>query len=393
MLDFNAFFNAIPIPTNPSTHVEIEVKFKTKPVYKLVKQYNTLLQYLRQHYTETTELSTVNQLDHDIRQIIPNTSDISNASYQQKKRINDDYRYIDDYGFVVSVSHETPVSKPRFVNVKNTRHRTRHIFHINDLYEVDLTEVQTTLVNTDRTQTFNEIELEYIGEYGNFNQQDFIDNIKTIYSIINQSENLISQNQITALIKNVNNAFGISDTQHINKDILVKARNIKYVDLINGAIVNNPTTSYVISHKADGERHYLIFNNVGMWLVSSTYFNLVSTDDVVKSDRLNVYECEVIKNINDVKYYVLVYDCLVINNKDIIGENLAFRMQHIDVILNTNSTYELIKKPVYPLTLSGFFDTLQMMFNMQSTLPYPQDGFIITPAGIYNYNSDKLPLH
>src|SRR5437870_1806505 len=79
-------------------------------------------------------------------------------------------------------------------------------------------------------------------------------------------------------------------------------------------------------------------------------------------------------------------------------------MSHIDEVLTSNnlstlaqpqdaSLYVLVKKEVKPLTLDNFFTTMKTMFMEQQTLLYPQDGFIITPTGKYNYNSDKLPIH
>ncbi len=384
MLELNDLFDQVNIVDNPNAHIEIEVKFKIQPQYKLIAQYNHLLHYMQEHYTEIIEESIVYSYANDIRSITTNNDTI----IEKKIKLTDYHKYTNDYGFVISISEETPTILPKNQKIINTRKRYRHIFKF-DNYELDLTEINNHY----------EIELEYLGNYKNLDLVDFEKQILYIYQIINQSENFVTTTELNNLINETNKLYNVVG-KNISKNILVKARNIKYVDLTYGGIVGG-NIPYVVSHKADGLRHTLIVNYLGVWLVSSTSINLlVRNQDTKKSEDKSVfiYECEVINNlkINDknVKYVIAIYDCLVYMGVNIMDENLDERQSYIANIIDfkLNDDIYMFQKETEDLTLENFFTVMKKMFTQQKTLFFPQDGFIFTPKGKYNYHSDKLPL-
>ena len=388
MLELSDLFDHVNIEDRPNSHIEIEVKFKIKPQYKLIAQYNGLLHYMREHYTETIEESTVHNYQNDIRSIETN----GNIVVEKKIRLGDYHKYTNDYGFVISISEETPTILPKNSKITNTRQRHRHIFKFDD-YELDLTEIGRDY----------EIELEYLGNYKNLDLVNLEKQILFIYQILNQSENFVTTNELTNLINETNKLYNVVG-KNISKNILVKARNIKFVDLTFGGIVGNEI-AYVVSHKADGLRHTLIVNYLGVWLVSSTSINLlVRNQDTKKSADKSVfiYECEVIDNLlmnlngQDVveKYCLAIYDCLVYMGENIMNKNLDERQSHIPYILDFKlDDIYMFMKDTNDLTLENFFAVMNKMFNEQKTLFFPQDGFIFTPKGKYNYHSDQLPIN
>lgn len=343
MLNFQGLINLI------KPNVEIEVKFKDKP-YKVAMQYQRLLSWMPEHDYEE---SVVSYYNNNIRKIEGNTT-----RWEQKNKIKDFYY---DF-FTISVSEELPV-QPVKGPVKYKRFRKRHSFIINK-YRLDLTEVNNQY----------EIELEYIGNVEDFNIEELEREILKIYKLIHQSEHFITHQQIEMLNR--------------KKITQVKARNIKFIDLTFGGIVGG-SMDYVVAHKADGQTQWLIFNQ-GVWLVSKNY-NLLKIDTDMP---YSIYECEVINNLMvdgiNVPYYILIYDCLYYE-KNIEKEPLLTRRQYIKNVLTITSLYHIVEKPV--LKLTSFFNDMMTMFNEQQDLLYPQDGFIFTPMGEYNYHSDQLPLY
>ena len=412
MLELDDLFDNVNIVDAANKHIEIEVKFKIKPRYKLISQFNRLLTHMQKNYPETIEKSIVTSYG-DIRHIVTDIHDIYEnkviIATERKTRLKDYYKYSNDYGFVISISEEIPVQ----VNIQklvttNVRQRDRHSFKLNDLYQLDLTKVYKTGEREAQGKMQAdeyEIELEYLGDYKKLDLEKLEDRILYIYTVLNESEFFITENQRTQLINEFNNIFKVPSQNTINKNITVKARNIQYRDLVFGGIVGNKQTGYAISHKADGKDHYLITNKVGVWLVSSTGLNLIVPykGKLKGTQELNIFKCEVVDflTINNViyDYYVLIYDCLVYKNENLMDLDLDERtwpiaqiIIHLDP-LNKDNMYRFVEKKHTELTRENFFIIINQMYDEQAKLEYPQDGFIFTPTGKYNYHSDKLPLY
>lgn len=355
------------INVKPNTFTEIEVKFKPKTIQSYINAYHILLNYLKQHYQEVIEESTVYSYD-QIREIVINRQ----STFERKINLKNIDTYV-PYGFLISISEETKL-KP--INTKNlrrtfTRHRLRHKFNLGNNYELDLTEIKLR-----DGKIIYEIELEYIGDIMNFDYQVLEEQIKIYYKLIYNSSLIYTHDMIKYLNDNTKKILG----QPL-QTVLPKARNIKFPDLTYGSIVGNKV-GYVVSHKADGLHKFLVQNKDGIWLVHNDEYNLIY--------KFN-YETTSIYDVEEVDNLVLVYDCIVFENNDIRMENLSVRTSNI---INVVMDYPVIKlKPNKALTLDNFFDVMKQMVQEQETLEYPQDGFIFTPDGQYNYGSDKLPLY
>ena len=414
MLELDDLFenvNIVDEPTKggssiPNKHIEIEVKFKIKPHYKLVADFDRLLSYMRRNYDEVYEESVVTSYPKDLRRIV-SIDPISGREmiiHERKTRLKDYHKYTNDYGFVISISEEVPIHTTLGPNSTNARRRDRYSFKYNPLYQVDMTKVFSLgTKEQSKPPDSYEIELEYLGDYRKLDLIDFEQQILFIYQILNQTEHFITPDQRTQLINEFNDVFNVPAQKNISKDITVKARNIKYLDLTFGGIVGN-LIEYRISHKADGIDHFLIMNKVGIWLVSNTAINLIYYYAVGNKLRgqqnLYVYKCEVTYDLFDKmnRYYVLIYDCLVYKNENIMDIDLDERVLSIEPILvHLNpmnvGEFRFKEKKHHPLTLENFFVVVNEMYKEQKSLDYPQDGFIITPNGKYNYHSDKLPLY
>jgi SAM-dependent methyltransferase/ribosomal protein L31 len=395
VLQLDDLFTGVNIVENPNVHIELEVKFKPYPVYKAKEYFDRVLRILKKNHNEIVEESTVYSYPNDVRKIVTYDS----TTYERKTRLKD-YKKYQDFHFIISISEEEqistiPKSKPTY-----TRNRVRHSFIIKDDYRVDLTEI---LGN----KPIYEIEMEYIGNIDNLKLSLLEEEIYYIYRYIYQSEGYVTPNQITNLVNQMNDIFEIKPQKTINKDITVKARNIQYRDLTYGGIVGNKQDEYVVSHKADGKDHFLILNNDGLWLVNSQYYNLVFSSKTGKAfgGELSIYKAEVITNkIIDlkknetIKYYVLIYDCLVYRNEQLLNNTVWERIACIDPFIQhatgkwQDDYLYFVEKEVIDLSVDNFFEVMTKLAEEQKTLEYPTDGFIFTPSGKYNYHSDRLPL-
>jgi ubiquinone/menaquinone biosynthesis C-methylase UbiE len=358
------------LPINNGTNIEIEVKFKPKNVYKFIKQYNHVLNYLKGIYTETVEQSTVYIGPNNIRKIVTPTY----VTYQTKTRLSD-YNKYRDYGFVISVSDEVSVKPKNFKSIY-TRYRTRHIFDLGDQYELDMTEVNNN------GKVIYEIELEYKGDIRDFDYITLENKILYMYKLIYDTTYMYNDEQLTNLINTSNQLLKTNAAKNISKDVLVKARNIKYTDLTYGGIVGNNVTDYVIAHKVDGLHKLLIMAPSGTWLNHGDEYNLI---DPTRHKHTTIYEAELVNND------IIIYDCLIFDDKNVMAQNLDTRFSYIVNIIIPNFVISI--KSYKSLNLDNFFTIVQEMIEEQDTLPYPQDGFIFTPTNQYNYNSDKLPLY
>lgn len=393
MLSFDDLLKNVNIIPSPNVNLELEVKFKPFPIYKAKEQYDRLLTHLRKNYTETIEESTMYSYPNDVRKIVTTHS----TTYEQKKRLKDYKKYLDDYHFLISISEEKALgdlninTKPLYI-----RKRLRHSFLVNS-YRFDLTEIAGDKI-------IYEIELEYLGKMEGFDLVLLEEHIHNTYTIIYQSENYVKQSQIDALIKQYNDIFKVNPQKNISKFINPGARNIKFEDLTYGGIVGykkDNEDEYYIAHKADGQDYSLILNDDGIWLVSKNTFNLIHAQPSTEPRELLIYRCEVMTDvvINDVLhyYYILMYDCIVYKNEDMRDNHITDRVwciqPFIDIMVKKNTPNLTFKyKPIHLLTLDNFFTTIENLYNEQKTLEYPTDGFIFTPGWNYNYGTDKLPL-
>lgn len=380
-INIDDLFENVDIPLiKDNNYVEIEAKIKN------TKDFNKLLTYMKENKNDKITNSVVYGYPNNIRQIIEN----NNISYEKKTNLKKYYKYSNIYNFIISISNEEKIMN---LNTKQNplyiRKRERHSFELSKDYQLDLTIVDENNVKK------REIEIEYIGEFKNFDNNSFIKEIEYIYSILTGSEKLISQSDINNLVSNVNNVLNIQNSKNfIHTNIFVKARNIKFADLVYGGIVGNPLVSYNVSHKIDGLFKMLIVNKIGLWLQYGNDYNLLVK--LPNIEKTSVYICEMLYNINNIKYVLLVYDCIIYNNENITNKNLAERVSHIPSVLNLNindNYLTILEKKSHNLDVNNFFNIIRMLLLEQETLIWPQDGFIFTPNGIYNPHSDLKKLN
>ena len=371
------------VVVKPNTFTEIEVKFKPKTISSFIQSYQNVLMYMKNHYPEIIEESTVYSYD-QVREIVINRQ----SSFERKVNLKNVDTYA-PYGFIISISEET---KLKHINTRNlrrtfTRHRTRHRFDLGNDYELDMTEIKVK-----DGKIIYEIELEYVGNIRNFTTDSLEEQIKIFYKLIYGSDHIYTHDMIKYLQDDTYKILGIPLYK-----VLPKARNIKFPDLTYGSIVGGKV-GYVVSHKADGLHKFLVQNKDGLWLVHNDDYNhihsynypttsIYDTEHSYNYPTTSIYDTEVLQNGT-----ILVYDCIAFENKNLMMENLDEREKYIEHILMTEP-FVIKLKPNRKLTLENFFIVMNEMVDEQETLDFPQDGFIFTPTGQYNYGSDKLPLY
>lgn len=365
---------------------EIEAKFKPKNINLFIDRYKLLLEKMRDDYDEVIEESIVNFYDNKGEKIRETIID-GNATYDSKTLIKnfDDYA---EYGVLISINEEKKLTTTNVKKLKPTyvRNRYRHKFNIANKYMLDMTEITT------KKGIIYEIELEFIGKRVNLGQ--FAKQIMYFYQFIYNTEYMYNAEMTKRLVEQTNAIIGshieITKTPYIYS-LTPKARNLNFADLTFGSIVGNNMTDYYVGHKADGLYKKLVFNEDGIWLNNKDDYSLISLGEY----DLSLYDCEVVYNNNNnegTKYYVLVFDCLIHNNKFLYEMELPKRTKYIKNIIVEEDNLTIIEKEWKPLTLDNFFSTMIAMVEEAENLSYPQDGFMFMFGKKYNFGSDKLPL-
>jgi hypothetical protein len=213
-------------------------------------------------------------------------------------------------------------------------------------------------------------------------------------------------------------------TNRIDHKILVQARNLKLKDMVWGGLLGNKNTHYSVTHKTDGIRKLLVFNEEGTWLIMApTDINHVSRDNFGFSGYILDGELVPVdkrkqndkgESIINNKYWYLAFDCLSKPDESFMSkiptniiqqENLKDRRFYCEKV---SSFFEKQKLPLIKVNtkqfwyfdINGldspplFYKTIRKMFSEQDLLPYKQDGVLFTPTSPpYNPHSDDFPLY
>ena len=339
--------------------------------------------------------------------------------FQQKQTIFKDDNF--SYNVRVSLSKEQTTEHAfNHTQCIGTRARTRHKF-IDGKFCYDFTEIVRDNVCD---KTAYEVELEYLfcGD-GYCDLPEWQRRIISLWKDLHGSLIIYTSQEKAQIIDDLGRLLGWSGS-NIDKDSLVKPRNLKKRDLVYGGIVGNKTTSYVVSYKANGIRKLLVVNKRGLWLVHPPYnFNLFygpefSTDpsrvvDFLNKMSLTIYDCEALYSgertnwdqPNNVKTTCLIFDCLCYADSDLRKRVYSSRIRYVRTLNNWSNSLanvSIAEKPVHHLlSVEGFFSTMKTIFENIDKQPWPTDGLVFSPWDVeylptakrYPLNQRKLGVH
>ena len=127
---------------------------------------------------------------------------------------------------------------------------------------LDLTRV-AKMVNDEQGLIRFEIELEIID--GRFIDAA-IRAVDDIYRLMLGSHLIYSRSEANEVISYVNQIFSKSSNVKLERGLFADARDLKLYDLYGGGLTGGKY-SYVMAHKADGERGFLVFAPNGIWII------------------------------------------------------------------------------------------------------------------------------
>lgn len=355
--------------------------------------------------------------------------DPSLTTYEIKTHVSGYPNDIVPYGVRLDMSVETTVlAPPQYVplapgaagvapleqTVVKTyeRGRQRSSFtSANKLVRIDMTRVTTVSDVEINHGSSMEIELEYIGPqiYTPNLLAEYRATVEQIYLWMRGSTLLYTSDQLTKLIANVQQKVdkvfftpnqlsnytrrvgqkidqaGFLTSGSARDDVLVKARQLTKKDLVYGGVVGNPTSRYAASIKVDGKRMNAITDETGLWIVFPPHeFSLVSR---VSFPYLTILDGEYI----DTGIFV-PFDALFLTDVSVINQPYTSRigldadpklgiLEQVGRQLMADAKVDIFryKRAVPLLSVDNFFAEMRNMFAEMDTLPYPQDGIVLTP--------------
>lgn len=229
------------------------------------------------------------------------------------------------------------------------------------------------------------------------------------------SLSLYTESMKRSVLSFVASVLGGRQGTGIDPASLMQSRNLKLRDLVWGGLVGNPSTSYSVTHKADGVRKLLVFHQTGIWFVSPPEDVILVSPPSKQFEKLNgtILDGELVPRKNRLAgaptstYWYLTFDCLSYTgmtssprpfDRGVQDQTLVQRMQTCQTVKNLIPEGDLLTihtKEFKNFTgAEKFFQIMREMFAQQPSLPYRQDGFIFSPNNVpYNPGSDKFPLH
>jgi hypothetical protein len=311
----------------------------------------------------------------------------------------------EEYPFRLSISREKAL--PEIKNFSYTLLRRKHrrsFFYSN--FRIDLTRVEEI---ADTVRTTFEVELEVLS--ASFTDEQLLGILTSVTKVLMDTNYVYTQTIKANILNIVNKVLGGSSGSGIDPGLLMQSRNLKLEDMVWGGLVGNPSTTYSVTHKADGIRKLLVFATVGTWLIMPPNEVNLITPDVDKSLIGTILDGEEIPResrtgpLPDTQYWYVAFDCLSYAQPlasarfdvTIQRKTLNDRLDACQIVADRNkSTLLYVSSKEFKNFNSPetFYRRMREMFSEQASLGYKQDGFIFTPLNVpYNPRSDKFPLY
>lgn len=254
--------------------------------------------------------------------------------------------------------------KPSMIRLKE-----RHIIPLDNNFELHITK---TLQNE---KLKYEVEIEFKGE-------------------LKDEKNI--QNRLLQYIKDINKIIKIS---FIFKKILESIFN-RFPKNLN-QILNKPSTlnkkhlptiamNYTVTDKADGIRHLLIIDRVGMaYLVDNNF--ILKYVDTFSSYKNCIFDGEYLEKSKK----FMIFDCIQFKNKNVTDKKLFYRLFCVNDFVN-NIKNNLIKSKIFYVELKYLKEQDKTFVKKLNNVKVPKDysSFLIylwnKRRNIFNYNLDGL---
>ena len=259
-----------------------------------------------------------------------NTND--NVDIMYKERGNAIKLFLEDYGVLVKLTREIPVSEKNKPTIKiksqlTFRSKSRFSFQITDNFRIDVTKVLQSkeLRHLTNTRATYEIEIEATGDA---QIDELLQHIEDMLRVIQDSDTVISKSESQTIINEYAKMMGNPQSQYLEN------RNVTSISPI--AVYKHIPNKYAVTDKADGERYFLFVFN------SDCYF--ISVNKIVKKTSMRV-TCENYTNmvvdgeliVAQGRRIYLIFDVLYANGVDYRYTekyNLAARIQVINTIVD-----------------------------------------------------------
>jgi len=420
-------------------HQLLKTEDRKKPWYGSPVDTTTFFRvksYFQNKYGTATEIHSEDKIKSGKRQSVITTEDGQEKIVTiQKNRLWDSKvanesgigpDLFNNIGFRLSMSSETETEEAEFKDPDIIRNKHRYSWK-DILFQFDITQVNST-EKGQPTKSSWEVEVEVlhpIFQGRNKNEKLTAEEKETVYvimyklyiqitnllKVINNTDLAYMKNEYMRVQEFVNSSVNESSRRY--EDFIVKARDLKYPDMVYGGLVGG-RIDYTVTPKAKGLRKFLIVDDYGIWLIfPGKEFCLVekAPADAAKYTewkwfpfRKTILDGEDIQienrqnsMLNDTsKHYYLPFDALYYAGEDVRNRTLAERLKLADFIVNkigSSSDLVLEKKPFLTLgkTADSFFREVKNVFNMLDGLNYKTDGVMFTPINSpYNPGSDKI---
>lgn len=358
---------------------------------------------------ETRDEYSKVELDGPVRSI---TIGDSETIYQRKDRT----RTYDSptYGYRISSSTETTISKPESFNPKLIRNRKRSTFwNPQGNAKVELTEVTETDVAKERSQKKFEVEIELLPQANLRKKNAKVMTLDELYKVCMQlllvSEGVSNQSQlmtrqeyadVVAFHNNVLKVSGAREGQ-MTRNYLSKPVNLKLADLLDRV------HETAVTNKLDGERAVVLITSFGVYSYVRDTLSKIGVVDHSQTSSPNIknnifiLDCEVTERSEGVSggregrtfwpFDVLAagkdtFAADVRNRK--LPERDALRQSVSEIqgaiTLWSGASIDLSKTYYYPGDDSGFYENVAKAREWESARSDLQfDGFILQPVKAY----------
>lgn len=370
-----------------------------------ISEYSDRVSYFTQIDTELITPNTTSTLRYRER--------ISGSSKTYEKKVTQYTEYFESYNIKLNKKSEFE-DKPTSFRRGNTRKKSVVKIYMG-LCSIFFSEVETTRFNNAKTSYEIELELNpLLYPVMETKKQQIINNVIFLHSVYNS---LSFFNPSTPLIPTV---LEIEQNRKTLRDYVIRdvtLRDIESEDIKYGNIIGGKYP-YRVGIKNDGTRAYLVCDNVGIWISSSSFNQLKyrwKTSDI-NDGTITIFDGELMIGCNSppcVKYkednyeYYVIFDCLVSFSRNITGRSMTERLTELvntedsdipklmtiinDKLSHNNPNGNFINKKSYEPLLylnqspqefnkrDGFFEVIKNSIESNKNQKGLSDGIIFFP--------------
>lgn len=278
---------------------------------------------------------------------------------------------LEEYPIKLAIYRETIIQPPTNFKVKFTRQRQRYSFLLkNGTLRLDITNVKN------KGKQKYEVELEILQP-----TTDYINVVLELYKIIKGTTILYNLKEYKATIDMIANSGGFNSIQPLTLAQL-------------NLMLRNRDLVHVMCRYPEGKRYYLVFNYIGIWLVSTNLLeaNLIfrGTDKNYAGYILDGVLCT--KKYNG-KLWYLALDCIrapLLGQYGQDGSNhvqelpYRSRLDYVETVVKRLKELEIIQLNTLTVRQFNTSDQLFSQFRLltRSNLAYPLKGVIFIPENV-----------